>query len=106
MEPENDSSYYTPKYFKEVTHPITGDQVYEYCSVNAYNSNYWEDREKCAFQHLPRVRSRVQLRDQILCAGVCHAANSAALDALRRCGGGDRGSDGVKTRRRGGRRRG
>ena len=57
IEPENDPSYYTPKYFKSVTHPITGDPIYEYCTKNAYNSNYWEDREKCAFQHLPNIYS-------------------------------------------------
>ena len=35
MEPDNDSSWYSPKYFSKTKNPITGDEMYEYCASNS-----------------------------------------------------------------------
>ena len=39
----NDRFFYSPKYFKHVEHPITGDEYYEFIEENG--RGYWADRD-------------------------------------------------------------
>ena len=52
---DNDSEYYSPKYFKLIKHPITGEEAYEFLEKNKYNSNYWSDRDKGNWDHMPKI---------------------------------------------------
>lgn len=52
---DHDPTYYEPKYFVQQTHPVTGDAYYDFQAKNRYNSNYWSDRERGDFSHLPRI---------------------------------------------------
>ena len=51
----NDHVYYSPKYFKYVKHPITGDMYYEFLDKNSNGTNYWVDREKGNWDYLPKI---------------------------------------------------
>jgi oxysterol-binding protein 1 len=51
IEPENDSSYYTPKYFKKTKNQLTGDDYYEELGT------YWQDRDKLDWKHMPQIYS-------------------------------------------------
>ena len=55
IDADNDSSYYSPKYFREATHGLTGNKFYEYLERNKYGSNYWNDRDKGTWSHMPRI---------------------------------------------------
>lgn len=52
---DNDSDYYSPKYFKLINHPITGEEAYEFLEKNKNNSNYWLDRDKGNWDHMPKI---------------------------------------------------
>ena len=51
----DDCEYYTPKYFRKSVHPKTGDTVYSFIEKNERGSNYWMDRDKQSWSHLPRI---------------------------------------------------
>jgi len=52
---DKDSSYYTPFYFKESTHPLNDEPYYEFVQKNSRGSNYWQDRDRGDWSHLPNI---------------------------------------------------
>jgi hypothetical protein len=50
-----DSEYYTPLYFKQAKHPLNDEPYYEFVEKNKRGSNYWQDREKGDWKHLPKI---------------------------------------------------
>lgn len=51
----DDSVYYTPKYFKMVNHDTLGEGHFEFQDQNSRESNYWLDRDKGKWDHMPKI---------------------------------------------------
>ena len=51
----DDSVYYTPKYFKMVNHETLGEGHFEFQEQNSRESNYWLDRDKGNWDHMPKI---------------------------------------------------
>ena len=52
---KDDDTYYTPKFFRKTKHRITGETFYELNSGEDDGRNYWADREKGDWSHMPRL---------------------------------------------------
>ena len=51
----DDWTYYKPKYFKLVSEMNNGQITYEFMHKNERGSNYWQDREKGNWTHMPKI---------------------------------------------------
>ena len=52
----DDWNYYKPKYFKLVSDMgKSGEITYDFIEKNERGSNYWIDREKADWSHLPKI---------------------------------------------------
>lgn len=52
---DNDSDYYTPKFFYLTKHPLTGEEAYLFQEKNKRGTNYWIDRDKGNWDHMPNI---------------------------------------------------
>lgn len=51
----NDADYYRPHYFKATKHPLNDEFYYAFVEKNERGSNYWQDRDKGDWSHLPKI---------------------------------------------------
>jgi hypothetical protein len=52
---DKDSDYYNPLYFKAANHYLNDEPYFEFVQKNKWDSNYWQDRDKSDWSHLPKI---------------------------------------------------